>query len=399
MRPMRANGTPRLHYDDPMLLAFEATVIAHGRFGDSPSAVLDRTAFYPESGGQLGDVGTLGAFAVRDVQVDDDGVVHHLVAGELPPVGATLAGAIDRTRRRLHMALHTGQHMLSRALLDEAGAETVSSRLGAHTSTIDVHLAQLDEAAVARAEDLVNRVIEDDLVVRSYFPSPDELARLPLRRAPKVSENVRVVDAGGFDVSPCGGTHCTRTAQVGLVTITGLERYKGKMRVTFLAGRAAQRELAARGRAIAEVARGFSCGPLEVRAGVERLRADLASARAAASDATARWASLYGERLVAEATAQGASRVVCCLDGEPIETLRALASRITAEAGVVAMLASRTGDTQLVVVARGAGAALDCGAWFKRVTAPVGGRGGGKEDRAEGRLPASVDWAALCDAG
>lgn len=399
MRSMSGNGTPRLHYEDPLLLAFEATVTAHGRFGDHPSVVLDRTAFYPESGGQLGDVGALGGLAVRDVQVDDDGVVHHLVEGALPPVGAGLQGTIDRARRRLHMALHTGQHMLSRALLDEAGAETVSSRLGANTSTLDVHLAQLDEAAVARAEDLVNRVIEDDLAVRSYFPSPDELARLPLRRAPKVTENVRVVDAGGFDVSPCGGTHCTRTAQVGLVTITGLERYKGKMRVTFLAGRAAQRELAARGRAIADVARGFSCGPLEVRAGVERLRADLASARAAASEATARWADLYGERLVGEATARGARRVVCSLDGEPVETLRALASRITAAAGPVAMLASRTGDTQLVVIARGEGATLDCGAWLKRVTAAHGGRGGGKADRAEGRIPAAVDWAALCDAG
>lgn len=261
MRPMSANGTPRLHYDDPMLLAFEATVIGHGRFGDRPSVVLDRTAFYPESGGQLGDTGALGAFAVRDVQVDDEAVVHHLVEGELPLVGAVLAGTIEARADGSTWRCTRGSICSRGPSSTRPAPRRASSRLGANTSTIDVHLAQLDEAAVARAEDLVNRVIEDDLVVRSYFPSPDELARLPLRRAPKVSENVRVVDAGGFDVSPCGGTHCTRTAQVGLVTITGLERYKGKMRVTFLAGRAAQRELAARGRAIADVARGFSCWP------------------------------------------------------------------------------------------------------------------------------------------
>ncbi len=232
-----ASATTRLHYDDPMLLEFEAEVTAHGRFGERHSVILDRTAFYPESGGQLGDVGTLGARAVLDVQVDDAGVVHHIVEGEAPAVGSTVEGVVERSRRRLHMALHTGQHMLSRALLDEAGAETVSSRLGSTSCTIDVHLASLDEAAVARAEDLVNRVIEDDLAVRQFFPSPEELARLPLRRAPKVSENIRVVDAGGFDVSPCGGTHCTRTSQVGVVTVTGVERYKGKGRVTFLAGR------------------------------------------------------------------------------------------------------------------------------------------------------------------
>ncbi len=390
-----ASATTRLHYDDPMLLEFEAEVTAHGRFGERHSVILDRTAFYPESGGQLGDVGTLGARAVLDVQVDDAGVVHHIVEGEAPAVGSTVEGVVERSRRRLHMALHTGQHMLSRALLDEAGAETVSSRLGSTSCTIDVHLASLDEAAVARAEDLVNRVIEDDLAVRQFFPSPEELARLPLRRAPKVSENIRVVDAGGFDVSPCGGTHCTRTSQVGVVTVTGVERYKGKGRVTFLAGRVAQRELSARSKALAELARSFSCGPLDVRAGVERLRGDLAGARESLGLAREQWATLYAQRLVADALARGERRVACVLDGDAIETLRALASRITATPEVIALLASRTSEGLLVALARGEGSAFDCGAWLKRAAAAHGGRGGGRADRAEGRLPASVDWLAL----
>ncbi len=396
---MSASGTPRLYHQDPLLLEFDATVVAHGRFGDRPSVVLDRSAFYPEAGGQLGDHGSLGDVAVVDVQVDDEGVVHHLIEGAPPAVGAAVRGSIDRARRRLHMALHTGQHMLSRALLDEAGAETVSSRLGSTACTIDVNLASLDEAAVARAEELVQRVIEDDLPVRAYFPTPEELARLPLRRAPKVTENVRVVDVGGFDVSPCGGTHCTSTAQVGLATITNLERYKGKMRVTFLAGRVARREVTARSRSLAELARGFSCGPLDVRAGVERLRADLQGAQASLGDARARWAELYGQRLVAEAAARGEARVACVLEGEPVETLRALGSQVTAAPGVVAMLASRSGEGMQVLVARGEGSAFDCGAWLKRAAAEHGGRGGGRADRAEGRLPATVDWLALTREG
>ncbi len=297
------------------------------------------------------------------------------------------------------MALHTGQHMLSRALLDEAGAETVSSRLGSTSCTIDVHLASLDEAAVARAEDLVNRVIEDDLAVRQFFPSPEELARLPLRRAPKVSENIRVVDAGGFDVSPCGGTHCTRTSQVGTVTVTGVERYKGKGRVTFLAGRVAQRELSARSKALADLARSFSCGPLDVRAGVERLRSDLQGARESLGLAREQWATLYAQRLVTDALARGERRVACVLDGDAIETLRALASRITATPEMIALLASRTSEGLLVALARGEGSAFDCGAWLKRAAAAHGGRGGGRADRAEGRLPASVDWLALAATG
>src|SRR5262245_54193864 len=119
-------GTERLYFADPLLLSFEARVVAHG----SASIVLNRTAFYPESGGQMADRGRLAGAPVLDVQFDDHGVVHHRLDGPLPAVGASVTGEVDRDRRRVHMALHTGQHMLSRALEDVAGAATVSSRLG-----------------------------------------------------------------------------------------------------------------------------------------------------------------------------------------------------------------------------------------------------------------------------
>jgi len=237
--------TGRLYYEDPFLYQFEARVIGHGTWNGARSVVLDRSAFYPESGGQMADRGTLGGTAIADVQVDEEGIVHHVLEGEsLPEPGTELVGVVDRQRRRVHMALHTGQHMLSRALADVAGAATVSSRLGESSATIDVDVDVLEERRVAEAEALVNAVIDDDVVVRAFFPTAEELAGLPLRRAPKVTENIRVVQIGDFDVSPCGGTHCTRAAQVGLVRVVGVERYKGKARVIFSAGARARREFA-----------------------------------------------------------------------------------------------------------------------------------------------------------
>src|SRR5262249_3425100 len=153
-------------------------------------------------------------------------------------------GTIDRARRRVHMALHTGQHTLSRALVDVARADTVSSRLGETACTIDVDQAQVAERDLARAEDLVNSIIDADAPVRAFLPEPGELAALPLRRPPKVETDIRIVAVGEFDYSPCGGTHCLRTAQVGFVSVTGVERYKGKIRITFAAGRRARAELA-----------------------------------------------------------------------------------------------------------------------------------------------------------
>src|SRR5262245_30140077 len=123
-------ATERLYFSDPELTEFEADVIGVSNLETGIALILDRSAFYQEGGGQLADRGTLGETAVADVQVDEAGVVHHVISGAAPAIGSRVFGRVDRARRRLHRALHTGQHMLSRALVDVARAETVSARLG-----------------------------------------------------------------------------------------------------------------------------------------------------------------------------------------------------------------------------------------------------------------------------
>lgn len=408
------SATDRLHHDDPLHLRFEARVLAHASFHDAPAVILDRTAFYPESGGQMGDRGALSGEAVLDVQVDDAGVVHHLLAvspGAVPALapGATVLGEVDRPRRRLHMALHTAQHMLSRALEDEAGAATVSARLGETTCTIDVDRDALDEGRVAAAEALVNAVIEDDLPVRQYFPDPAELPLLPLRRAPKVTDRVRVVAIGDFDVSPCGGTHCTRTAQVGLVRVLGVERYKGKARVSFSASRRAVAELRDEAGTLRALARDFTCGPRDVPAAVEKLRRELAEAREALGRARIRVAEALADELSAAALARrgdagGDLLVIGVVDDATPDLLRKIAQRITARPDAVALLAGRAADGQPVLAARGSATSFACGAFLKRAATATGGRGGGRPETAEGRIPADADWmsavaAALAEPG
>jgi alanyl-tRNA synthetase len=388
--------TARLYYDDPLLLDFTATVVAHGAFAGAPSVLLDRSAFYPESGGQMADRGHLGGVVVADVQVDDDGLVHHLLEGAaLLDVGASVAGGIDRARRRVHMALHTGQHMLSRALTDIAFAATVSSRLGETSCTIDVDRETLDERLVAEAEALVNAVVDDDAPVRAFFPTPDELAALPLRRAPKVTENIRVIAIGELDVSPCGGTHCTRTAQVGLLRITGIERYKGKARVTFSAGPRARRELWDEAAVLRDLGKAFTCGPRDVPTAVEKLRRELGDAREALGHARGRLADAAATDLAAAAAADPDHRAVAVLDDTGVEILRRIAGRVTVTPAAVAFLASRIDGGLAVMISRGAASRFDCGAFLKRVAAAAGGRGGGRPEHAEGRLPADADWPAL----
>jgi alanyl-tRNA synthetase len=388
--------TNRLYFDDPTGAPFEATVLAHDTFGGRASVVLDRTGFYPEAGGQMADRGLLSGSEVIDVQVDDAGRVHHLLGegADLPAVGTRVEGAPDRRRRRVHQALHTGQHMLSRALVDVAGAETLSSRLGETACTIDTPGETLREADLARAEALVNEVVDADVPVRAFFPDAETLARLPLRRAPKVTDDVRVVMVGDFDCSPCGGTHCTGSAQVGFVRVEGLERYKGGLRITFSAGPRARQTLFGQQEVLQALARGFTCGPGDVPTAVDRLRRELATARASASELQDRLVDQLAARLVAEAGP--APRFVLTFPGEDAAFLRALGRRLVEAPGAVALLSAPGPDATRYLVARGPGATFDCGAFVRALNARTGGRGGGRAESAEGSMPgAGADWAAL----
>ncbi len=383
--------TRRLYHDDAYLRRFEATVASVTMFRGTPAVILDRTAFYPEAGGQLGDRGTLGAATVIDTQETDDAIVH-LIEGDAPVVGSTVTGELDWIRRRQHMAQHTAQHLLSGALLDRAQAPTASSRLGESSLTIDVARDRIPDAEVAAAETLANDVIDDDLEVRAWFPDPAELAALPLRRDPKVTADIRVVAIGEFDYSPCGGTHCTRTSQLGSVRVTSTERYKGMTRVTFTAGRRGRDELFARDRVLRELAVRFSCAPADVPAAVDKL---VAASRNAETTATALRGRLADAVI---ASLPRSSRVIAELPGGDIELLRSVGGKLVT-AGRDALLCTRDDDGMRVVVFRATGSTLDCGALFQQLRERFGGKGGGRADRAEGKLATPIaDWpAAIAD--
>ncbi len=276
--------TKKKYWDDPFATTLETRGAAAASFGGKPSIVLAETIFYPEGGGQLGDTGVLrvgnATVRVEDTQIDDDGTIHHIVERTTPCAETeTVSGTIDVARRRDHMAQHTAQHMLSRALLDVAHAPTVSARLGASACTLDVDRAAIADAELGRVEDLVNDVIRSDVTVRALFPTAAELASMDLRRAPKVDAGVRIIDIEGFDLTPCGGTHCTRTGQIGLLRIAGVERYKGKLRVGFNAAARALADVRIKEAALLALAQKLTCGALDVGAAVAKLQGDSQAAR------------------------------------------------------------------------------------------------------------------------
>lgn len=383
--------TKKLYWERPDDVAFEAEIVsAQGR-----RVVLDRTLFYPEGGGQLGDTGTLifqgRSLRVQDTQIEGETIVHLLEAPLAEPISGSVQGTIDVARRRDHMAHHTAQHMLSRALLDEAHARTVSARLGSSTCTIDVERSAIPESELLRAEDLVNDVIQSDVVVRAFFPTEQELETLDLRRAPKVDKGVRIVEVEGFDRTPCGGTHVARTGQIGLCKITGVEKYKGMTRITFAAAKRALADTRDKERVLLSLARDFTCGPESVGAAVGKLKADLKARGDALSAARGELVHFIAQDVLRAHPPDPRGTTVLRLRRQAgdVAMLRTLAGRLTQRPDVVAIVSAPDpeGSCDFVVVQRGASASFDCAAWLEaEIKRRGGGRGGGKPDRAEGRI-------------
>lgn len=398
--------TEKLYWQDPHLATFATQGVRAADYQGKSAVVLERTLFYPEGGGQLGDVGTLTigdvVAKVVDTQIDDAGVIHHVLEGPVSfDANAAVQGSIDLERRLDHMAQHTGQHALSRALADEARAETVSARLGATSCTIDLSRPSIYDSELHKAEDLVNAIIRSDVVVRSHFPSPDELAKMPLRRQPKVNDGIRIIEIDGFDFSPCGGTHVTRSGQIGQVRIVAIEKYKGGVRVTFHAGLRALADARAKHAALSAAAADLTCGVLDVPAAIGKLRADLKTVRTALDGAREELAGLVAKALrdaLPPSSERPSPIVVPVLRAnDDVTALRVLAGKLAEDARIVALaggLDPQTGELVLVVQ-RGRDGALDCGAFVKAQAAQRNGRGGGKAERAEGRFPRGTSLEVL----
>src|SRR5262245_2216880 len=382
--------TDRLYYRDPYLRTFDATVEKVEPRGDRWSVVLDRTAFYPTTGGQPFDTGTLAGMRVVDVVDEETGTIAHLVDAtsdrNLTP-GAVVHGEIDWPRRFDHMQQHTGQHGLSAAILSVCRARTLSFHLGAAASTIDLD-RELSAAEIAAAETEANRVVWEDRPVTIRFVSAEEAAALPLRKEPARGGTLRLIDVEGFDLSACGGTHVARSGAIGIIAVAAWERFKVGQRLEFLCGgRALGRWRSVRDTIVSSV-RLRSVLPEEIPATVERMQGDAREQKRAAAALQTELARFRAGELAASAerfrlkpdtTYEGeVSLVLRAIDADA-NGLKALATAIAATPGFAVVLVSTTRPA-LVVAARSSGAAVSAQQIIATLTGKFGGRGGGKPE-------------------
>ena len=383
--------TARLYFDDAYLADFEARVIRRERRDGRPALVLERTAFYPESGGQPADRGTINGVRVVDVQ-EEGGDILHFVEKDVP--GDDAQGKIDWPLRFDRMQQHSGQHILSQAFIEVLNGETRSFHMGDDVSTLEIGLSQVSEEALERVERRANAVVFEDREVKTYFVPEDKISDVPLRRPPKKEGTIRVVEIAGFDYSACGGTHVRRTGEVGLIKVTRWEKIRGNLRFDFLCGSRALSDYDLKNRSARKISGLFSVGDKDAAASVEKALAELKTQKKAARAMQEALAGYEAQEMIKNAPGPVIRRVFT--DKTP-EEVKLLALNIVRRASRAVLFAAKAQPQSHIILARSDDIKVDLRQLAPAVSAIVSGKGGGGPSLVEivTQDPACLDEALL----
>ena len=395
--------TERLYYTDSFLYDFEAEV-AEVLPGERTALVLDRTAFYPTSGGQVFDTGSLRAngseFRVTEVAEDESGKILHYMEAPAAALkaGQKVSGAIDAARRRDHMQQHSGQHMLSAAFLELFEMPTVSFHMGEESCTIDLNAKVVSTDQIVKAESRANQIVSENRPVGVRFVSVDEARTLGLRKLPESQKDeMRLVEIKDFDLCACGGTHVAHTSQIGPILLRKTEKVKQGIRVEFVCGDRALRTARKDYATLTASAGLFSGHIYDVPQQVRKLLEEGKAAQKRQHALLEEIAELCAAELVASMPETGKFRVVQKVFADrDLTFIKLLAQKLTRYPGLVVLLGSIV-TPAAVVFARSADVEADVSVLMKQAMAEVGGRGGGSKELAQGGVPDATRVESLLD--
>jgi alanyl-tRNA synthetase len=388
--------TERLYYTDCYLREFETRILRSEVAPNGFKVYLDRTAFYPASGGQPTDFGTLAGLEVLEA-VDEGEEIAHLLRQTPQAEGVT--GKIDWARRFDHMQQHTGQHILSAAFEKSGDYKTVSFHLGEESSSIDLDSDRLGPRQLEEAEDAANQVIFENRPVRISLQPAGEASRMDLRKPTFRGGEVRLVEVEGFDLSACGGTHVNRTGGVGLILLRKVERMKGLTRVEFVCGGRAHRQARRDFKVLSEAARLFSAAADTLPELIAKQSQELREEMRGREKLLERLAEYQARELWQAAPLIEGRRVVRqVFPAEASAQVKLLAHALAKQPGAVALLGVKGPSTKLYF-AQTPGGISEMSGTLKHTVTKFGGKGGGGRDFAQGggldesRLEEALAWA------
>lgn len=390
--------TQRLYYYDSFLYDFDAKVVDVLPASSNEArlaVVLDRTAFYPTSGGQVFDTGLLvcdgrQARVVEVTEAEDGSIRHYLEESTEMKTGAEVHGSVDAERRRDHMQQHSGQHVLSAAFVRLFNMPTVSFHMGDDYCSIDLDSKAISQEQMEAVERVANEIILEDRAVEIRFVSHEEARELELRKLPPAErEHLRLISIHDFDLSACGGTHVRHTGQIGCILLRKMEKVRQGMRVEFVCGQRAVRTARRDYTTLAECAGLFSSHIWDVPQQIRKAQEEAKSSRRQREQLLEELAEQHAGRLLSETAAVDGRKIVLkTLADRDLAYIKLLAQKATrAEPNLVILLGTTVQPA--VVAAASPGQSVDIGALLKQALGMHGGRGGGSKDMAQGGVPSA----------
>ena len=385
-------ATKRIYYDNAFLREFSAEVFSiepvasEGANATGPErwrVKLDRTAFYPSSGGQPHDVGRLGDANVVEV-IDEEDEVIHIVDARLESGGVT--GRIDWERRFDHMQQHSGQHLLSAVFQQKYSLATVSFHLGASVCTIDLQGREPRWETMEGAASAANAIVYEDRAVNVKYGTAEELAAFGVRKNVERAGVLRAIEIEGVELQPCGGTHVQRSGQIGMVMVRGVSRVRQDWRVEFACGGRAERLARGDFAALKAVAQRLGCSLLEAAATAERVVAERDTHFKASRASTEKLAEVEARAAVedVEMGVDGVRVVQQVFEGGAPEYVQSFAREVAKSEKTVALVVRR--ECGHIFFSQHPAAGKDMNALLAEVFKRIDGKGGGSRDSARGRL-------------
>jgi alanyl-tRNA synthetase len=384
--------TERIYYHDSFLYEFDAEALGEVVGPDRPALILDRTAFYPTSGGQVFDTGWIVAEDQRKLRVaeveerEDGAILHYLESAPALEKGTRVHGLIDADRRRDHMQQHSGQHVLSAAFVRLFNMATVSFHMGTDYCSIDLDTKSLSSDQVQAAEALANDVVMENRPVAIRFVTQEEARNLGLRKLPPMEKDqLRLIDIHDFDLTACGGTHVSGTGQIGCILLRKTEKVKQGWRVEFVCGKRAVATARRDYATLIEAANLFSSHLWDVPQQIRKTQEEARASRKSREQILEELADLQAARLLVE-TPETAGRkiVIRSYPDRDLTFIKLLAQRLTRQSAQVVALLGSTSNPPALVFAESTGLPFDMGALMRQALAELGGRGGGSKEMAQG---------------
>ncbi len=376
--------TEKLYYQNSYLIEFEARIVERVDWKGTPAYILDRTAFYPTSGGQPNDTGLINGVRVLDV-IEDGNRIMHLMERDIE--GENIKGQIDWARRFDHMQQHTGQHILSQAFIRILQAETIGFHLGEEVSNIDLNIREVKEEDLWKTEDLANNIIQKNLPVNIIFADEEKAKKYLLRKETDRKEEIRIIEIEDFDASACGGTHLKFTGEAGLIKIRKHEKVGSKIRVEFFCGERALLDYRWKNSLINELANHFTTANKDLKDSILKLEEEnkkmVRNLREVKQDLiTCEAEDLYNRT----ETVKGYRIMKKIFEQRDLQDLKILSSILREKEKVVCLLGNK-GEGAALIFSRSADLDLDLSPILKKSVECIGGKGGGKSDFAQGGGP------------